>query len=67
MEAAKKTNKLLLPIFMLSGGAILGILNLVSNVFTISDFTKGFLEGIAITFSCMGLFYLIFTLIKYKK
>ncbi len=58
----KKRPKLLAAILLLNGSVILALKNLLVSQFILSDSIKGFMDGLAICSSAIGMIYLIYKL-----
>ena len=64
MNSKVDKSGILLSLWLLSGGCILAIKNLVSRFIEISDFASGFFDGIATAFVMSGVIYLFFYIRK---
>ena len=64
MNSKFEKNGLLLSFWLLSGGCIMAIKNVISRFIEINDFTSGFFDGIAVSFVMSGLIYLFFYIRK---
>ena len=64
MNSKVDKSGILLSLWLLSGGCILAIKNLISRFIEISDFASGFFDGIATAFAMSGVIYLFFYIRK---
>lgn len=67
MAANSNTRRLIVAIIFLCAGALINIVNFVLNFVTVTDFIKGFLEGIGLALSVFGIITLFTYFIRYKK
>ena len=64
MNSKVGNSRLLASIWLLSGGCIIAIKNLISKFVEINDFTSGFFDGLAVSFAMSGVIYLFFLVRK---
>ena len=64
MKSKVEKNGLLASLWLLSGGCILAIKNLISRFIVINDFADGFFSGLATSLAVSGVIYLFFYIRK---